>query len=128
MMKKRGKWLPLAISIIILILIYLQGEMKEKKRANEILKNPEIGIGKVYSIKIIDKRGYKIAYEFNYDNKIYSNFSVDTYDYIRDKVVGKTFPVIFNKMHPDKCDILIFKRDFKRFNLSYPDSLSWVPN
>ena len=42
------------------------------------------------------------------------------------KLVGKQFPIIYLKENEKRNDILIFKSDFDKFNLPYPDSLKWV--
>ena len=43
-----------------------------------------------------------------------------------DKLIGKSFPLIYSSKDPHDNSLLITPDDFKRFNLAFPDSLYWV--
>jgi hypothetical protein len=40
--------------------------------------------------------------------------------------LGKAFPVVYDPDHPNNNFILISPESFKKFNVSFPDSLQWV--
>lgn len=41
-------------------------------------------------------------------------------------LLGKKFPVIYQKNNPSNAYMLITKGDFEIFNLHFPDSLQWL--
>jgi len=77
----------------------------------------------------IGKFNYFISYSFNYQSKSYfklkSSFTA-SFDGVNNFLVGKKFPLILSKKNIDNNELLIFKEDFERYGLVYPDSLKWV--
>ena len=78
----------------------------------------------------IGKSNYFIIYDFNYLTKSYSEhksiFGIVSFSDANKFLVGKSFPLIISEEDPENNDLLIFKEDFEKYNLVYPDSLKWV--
>jgi hypothetical protein len=125
---KRNKGLILVILIVILILyVYVNGENSAANYKNEILKKPIVATGLVTSIRSKYKHGYEISYEFLVDNvKHGSTASSSKYESIKNIIVGKRFPVIFNRDEISFNEILIMPEDFNNYDMAFPDSLAWV--
>ena len=125
---KNKKWLyflPLIVSLIVIISISITNDnLKEKN-----LKS----VGKITSAKIIKvSSGYKggganFTYEFKDENNnlIRNNFASNVLP--NDvKFLNKKFPVIYNPKKSDENEILMRKVHFEKYNMLFPDSLQWV--
>lgn len=67
-------------------------------------------------------------YSYTVNGKIYGGFT-GAYMTKRGqeyKLIGKYFPVAYNKLHPDRSYPLILPGDFIVNKLEQPDSLKWV--
>lgn len=40
--------------------------------------------------------------------------------------IGRSFPVIYDSLHPDKNSILIDSIAFRNYNIPFPDSQQWI--
>ena len=72
-------------------------------------------------------RNLYVEYEFTHNGKRYLGSSLSHVRYIyRDKLLDKTYPVLFSVSDPETNEILLTPFDFKDYNYTFPDSLNWV--
>jgi hypothetical protein len=69
--------------------------------------------------------GVFLRYEYSVEGEKYIGSSETIY-FCYGLFVGKVFPVIYHKEHPNISAILVDPRDFENFNVEFPDSLVWV--
>jgi len=107
--------------------IYYLYNIKGQNFVNEILEEPVMSTGVIKSIVFKAKKGYYIEYDFNINGGMLSSSTYRSdIGSIRNIIVNKSFPVIYNKRHNDKNEILFLPEDFKEFKMPYPDSLKWI--
>ncbi len=92
---------------------------------NRLSKNGILLQAHTLNWDISAKMGMTLRYEFYYNgNKIIGNNSFQKIRGLED-FENKNFPVIYNSKL-GSSQLLIEPSEFKRFNLSFPDSLNWV--
>jgi len=118
-MKKKG--ITLFIGCAVLIFIFLWGIYDNKHLEHQ---------GILLQAKTLEwattaKMGMSLRYEFYYLGK--RQTSNNAFNKIRGLQVfeNKYFPLIYDP-NTGTSQLLIDPTDFRRFNLSFPDSLSWV--
>lgn len=114
-----------SIFIIIIFIAYVN----QKMRTDSIKSGYDLCKGKVTGGNYIYRpAAYDLLFSYSVDNMVYydvnSNISIHK-NYIK-YFVGKDFPVIYSKKHPNISQLLIFPRHFKAWNLEFPDTLEWV--
>ncbi|WP_078672132.1 hypothetical protein [Chitinophaga eiseniae] len=72
--------------------------------------------------------GGTVSYEFRLEGKIHKGATgyPDLNAEKASSLIGKIFPLVYEKGKVNNNKILIFPDRFKPFNLSFPDSLEWV--
>ena len=110
-----------AITVIVIYYSY-------KIRDSNIKKNEAFTTGLITNYRRSNKGGSTIDYEYTIGNKKFKDSKgygniIDRYSNI---LIGKSFPVIYNSNKLNSNNILLTRDDFKQYNLTFPDSLSWV--
>jgi hypothetical protein len=127
MLKRKSKVAVVVIVLAITCFYILYKKQERRTYVNAILTNPYLTNGVVSNVQYVYKRGYKIEYSFDYKGQIlYNKYYSPLSSKMQSLIIGKYFPVLVNDKNPFENDILIFPDDFKAFNISFPDSLSWV--
>jgi hypothetical protein len=125
MSKRFSNILVLLLAILLCLFYYWRGQ----KHKEIILNDSQIANGKIIECKVDHRAALWIKYSFTYRGEIFYNNQPLIIDLWKGNLfVNKSFPVIFSKNKPNVNEILIFPKDFERFNLQYPDSLTWVKN
>lgn len=67
-------------------------------------------------------------YVYTVDGKVYGG---SEHSYMAKKsnayrLDGKYFPVVYNKLHPERSCLIILPEEFSFYKLEQPDSLKWV--
>lgn len=113
-------------SFLIISVFYIS-KQREKDHVNKILAGYKLSTGEVKEVKYLNKRGFKISFEYKYQEKLKMGFvQDDKYRYIKNYLTGKAFPVIISTGDSSVIDLLIFPEDFERYKIKFPDSLIWV--
>lgn len=118
------------IIIIISIFIYISGKESGDNYRSNILKNPSLTSGTVTGVDLKGRLGNFIEYHFSYGGNLYSSDGNAHKEYasLRNFIINKKFPVVFDSVNPNYNMILILPEDFKNYNIPFPDSLKWVLN
>lgn len=118
------KW-EVRIAIILILFIVIFVTLFPKTKEQRIKNNALFTVGKIISIE----DGHRAAPAFYYykyvvnKDTISSDRSGNSIKYI---FLNKSFPIIFNSNKPKENRMLIYPRDFERFDIAFPDSLNWV--
>lgn len=110
-------------TLFIIALIYSSQKQKALK------ENHRFTVGLITSYTDAAKAfGGFLNYEFYVGQvKVTSSNRYNSINQRRSQVfVGKHFFVLYNPANPTNNHMLIFPEDFKRFGLTFPDSLQWV--
>ena len=116
--------------LLIVIVVFILSQL----RRCSIIENHTFAVGRIIFIeeKYNPKMGRCCTYSFTIKNKKMTGGFCSTSlsqifknDSFKEKMLRQDFPVIYNRENFEN-NILIFESDFKRFNLVYPDSLSWT--
>jgi hypothetical protein len=119
----RGKFL----SVVILILILIGLEFAHRKRTQRIRGNIQWSVGVIHRTKLNYKSSPTFYYSFSFkDTIIHASRNIAIRYYEREKFINKAFPVAFSSKNPETSYLLVFPKDFKKFDLPFPDSLQWV--
>jgi hypothetical protein len=62
--------------------------------------------------------------QFNGQSSIVSNHKYDDCKFLRQILLGHSFPIIYDSTDFDNSKILLSKKDYERYNVSRPDTLS----
>lgn len=109
--------------------VYYYYSLKGEKFVNKIMEHPKLTTGIITNVTYVAKKGYYLEYNFYIDGGTTSSGAYKGgVESIRNSIVNKSFPVIYNKYESDKNTMLILPEHFKEFNLPYPDSLRWITN
>lgn len=119
-----------AIIIIISFFIYINAKKSGDNYRSNILKNPSVTSGTVTGVDLKGRLGNFIEYHFSYDGNFFSSDgnAHKEYSSLRNFIINKNFPVVFDSLNPNYNMILILPEDFKSYNIPFPDSLKWVLN
>lgn len=122
---KKENIVGVSLFVIVLVLFGVWQTNKEKKKYKE---NGVLTIGTVVKVEDDYKKRPYIHYIFNADSKTYNSESPypEFKSNIETELIDKKFPVIYIKDNPMESEIVISRAKFKRFGLSFPDSLSWT--
>ena len=113
--------------LFLIISVFYISRQREKDYVNKILAGYKLSTGEVKEVKYLNKRGFKISFEYKYQEKLKMGFvQDDKYRYIKKHLTGKSFPVIISTGDSSVIDLLIFPEDFERYKIKFPDSLIWV--
>jgi len=113
--------------LIFAIIMWWITQKNNDQHLQEILKAPSFENGSFKDFVYEKGKGEIGIYSFKVKGTEYKNGKTDgRLRKIYDSLYCKSFPVIYNVQDPTKNRILIFPSDFAKFNLPYPDSLSWV--
>ena len=118
------KW-EVRITIMLILFIVIFVILFPKYKEQRIKNNALFTVGKINSIE----NGHRAASAFYYykylvnKDTISSNRSGNS---VKNIFLNKNFPVIFNSNKPKENRMLIYPRDFERFDIPFPDSLNWV--
>lgn len=94
----------------------------------EIEKNKEITFGiindysKHYRSYAFSPNYSYIVNGVEYKGVSYHVFNLNYWDAYN----GKSFPIVYSSINPQKSIMLITPHDFKRWEMEFPDSLNWV--
>ena len=117
---KKQHWVILLVFSLFVFCIWYWG----KKDYNDVVANKGITTG--YILKYSSGKGTGgFTYSYTVIGEEYSRYSSS---YLKDPeyFIGKEFPVAYSRANPEKSWILIFPKDFERYNEVFPDSLQWV--
>ena len=114
---------------LLLFVILIAYTYTKFKKDECLLKNK----GVLFKAKItgdkLTKSGLSIQYTFPFKKANFEQLAVeknidigDVDKFFKDKI----FPLILLEENPKNNKLLIFKEDFERYGLAYPDSLKWV--
>ncbi len=93
--------------------------------SHQIKKDPIFSIAKITGTKS-DGRGYfYLIYEYYVNNVKYTK-QQGQFSRCESKFYGKYFPVVYYKENPKHSILLVAPRDFVKWGIPYPDSLSWT--
>lgn len=118
--------ISLVIALLVMGIIYFYYHFKGAEFKNDIMENPIIANCQIKKVTFINKRGYRIEYEYIINGKIYNSDSYRSIFPLNNVAIGKFFPFIYNKEKPEKHEILITPDNFQEFGIEFPDSLDWV--
>lgn len=118
-----NKIFPIIVSAIIVLFVLwaIIGRQADQKDLHE---NGQIVNAKVISW-LTPSKGSTIASlycQFTYNNKVYTKSSPTSFSGGLQNLVGQTFPGVF-AINTGVFEILITPQDFKKFNMTLPDSL-----
>lgn len=144
----QGKWYSsrsdLAGQIGFSIFILLMGSLlilwrwESSKVRRDILTNPRYSTAVLTKIYTASSRagGHKTYFSYSFQTPEGRKRSSNGYSTTGRKIklhpswypelVGKTFPIIYSAKYPEKPHLLLLRHDFRRYNLSFPDSLRWT--
>lgn len=113
------------IAIIIFLLFLLYIGIKPIIQVNEISEYRSFTIGEITSIESGHRASPSIFYySYNFNEREF-NDSRAGYS-LNQTFKNKNFPIILSEVNPRKNRMLIYPRDFERFDIPFPDSLNWV--
>lgn len=121
------KYYIYAFTFLFCAVIVIRASQKlYKVKKNSIIANGAKVINLSHVVRTY--RIYNCIFEFTYKQEIYRTRSRISLDFPKEKndLIGKRFPVIFEKGSPSNAYILISRESFKKFELTFPDSLSWI--
>jgi hypothetical protein len=124
LVKKIFKIVPYFLVLVLGIAI-ASWWLKDKR----LYKNPGFTNGKaVFFAPDYKGIGGGINYTFKIGDKEYKNTGLypNVYASKGDNLVGKSFPVVYDKDDENNNMMLITPKNFERFNIPFPDSLEWV--
>lgn len=107
-----------------------QDSLKSDVLKKDLIENKTFSICKITSVKHYYKSDELFTFQYIINQKQYtgeyksSKFSTAIYDEIK----GKFLPIVYSRIDPKNCRLLLSRDDFERFNLPYPDSLLWIYN
>jgi hypothetical protein len=119
-MTKKNVW----IAIFLLLTVAIVHECRKK---NKVLKNGKITIAKITGIVPSGRWGPSTNYEYRVSG-ILVNGSSTLYkikEPNKTRFIGHYFPLIYLE-DLSQSYILITKRDFDYYQISFPDSLKWT--
>jgi len=124
----KGKLIGIIVGVAIITCI-IWSTMNKSNRDERIKSNLVQSTAKIISHDIPKSSGggkYSVWIEYEYGvagktwaHKKKYHFKVDQENYF----VGKTFPIIYNKIDPDDSRLLIIASEYEEFDLVQPDSL-----
>lgn len=119
---KRETLIGFVILLVIAIIAY--GYLNASSLYKRISDNRAFSLGVVldYEFNYKSRKGFN--YEFNINGKSYKGFYLSGFN--KPEFISRMFPVICNSEKPTENALLIFPKDFERYDLHFPDSLSWV--
>jgi len=111
------------IALLIIIVFWMLGEYRGEEIWTQVKKEKAITVAKVVKFEYPTKgTEYNLFYNFNLEGKTYEHFLTTTNQNF-EKLIQQSFPIIFYKKNPEYNQILITQDDFKKYDLSYPDSI-----
>ena len=115
-----------AILIMGGILVYYHFKANNFKQ--KILANKDLTEGRVIKCEYLNKHNYVVDYTFQTLNNetVYGYVNGGEYRSLRNVIIGKVFPIVYDSTYPKRNAILIFPNSFKRYEIKFPDSLNWV--
>ena len=115
------------VGVFLLLGIFLYSFFKSN---NDLIELKKIGVlQKAIITGTTFSKGLLLTYSFIFENRPYTATKRESRlnsDEVKSLFVNKTFPLIISQKNPQVRDLLIFKEDFEKYNLVYPDSLKWV--
>lgn len=121
--KTAKKYFSLFILVAVLFADYLDG----LSGRNRIANNLAISTGYVYSTSIQHRGWVNLKYQFQVNEQSIAETKVMGVPSIHNKVfLDRSFPVVYSKKNSRLNELLVLPKDFKKYNISYPDSLVWV--
>lgn len=107
--------------------IFIIGNLEHNAYKRKILTNPVLATGTISEVEYKGKSGYVVSYSFEVDHRFISSYvNGARFGRLRNIIKGKSFPVIFNGNAPEYNRMLIHPKDFKEYNIVFPDSLLWI--
>jgi hypothetical protein len=115
------------VSLFVVVLVVF-GMWQSNKDKNKYKKSGVFTTGTVVEVKDDYKKRPYVHYVFNAGSKTYNNESPypEFKSSIEADLINKKFLVIYLEDNPNESEMLISRAKFKRFGLSFPDSLSWT--
>ncbi|MBJ7427747.1 MAG: hypothetical protein JHD28_02150 [Bacteroidia bacterium] len=109
--------------LLSFLALVLYNEHRSKKLVDDIKKHPKIVTAIITDWKSI-KYNYSIIVKFKFRDKIIEkDFSTPT---SRCKEVGRLVSVILDSTNAENAHLLLLPKDYSKFDLSFPDSMSWT--
>ena len=101
-----------------------------RDKSNDILEHKGFTMGTIISYYHEHKSsGYLFEYSYAIKGMKYTGEQKVPPGVMKDSLMGKTFPLIYDttsthsSFYPFAAYLLITRNDFKKFNMSYPDTL-----
>lgn len=118
-------WLLILVSAFTLF--YWYNSNKTKKFEDRILKNAALTIGVIDEVGFRAKQGDNVAFHFEINGKLhYDQQNYSDLGALTQKILNKSFPVIYDSTDVTYNELLITPEDFEAYKMPYPDSLKWV--
>lgn len=119
---------------ILLLVFCVVGVIWGITRQKKLQNSNEIGTGKTTAFKSGGRGnagGIWIDFVLTVNGKEYKGSSrYQTYqvsnDNLRDHIINRNFPVVYNPSNPSISSLLLTQKDFSRFGYPFPDTLRWV--
>jgi hypothetical protein len=111
----------------ILVFAYFISYLNNTRNVQVITKSPSFSIARITSFRYEKGKALLAEYNFDVNGKSFTSAKGDgRFEKIGNFILHRSFPVIYNSIDPNKSAVLIFKSDFEKFNIAFPDSLMWV--
>lgn len=107
--------------IVVIIIIF-----NSNYRINLISESPSITTGIIYNEKYGNGGWLYLYYSFEVNGKINYGKKTTPYGNKEGFFNRKQFPVIYKEDQINLNDLLIEPKDFKKYDLDFPDSLKWI--
>ncbi len=99
-------------------------------RQQSLKENAALADSLITDIYTIGRSGWVIEYEYEIKGLKYKERSYEYENSFlkrnRDNLINRHFPIVYNLKKPYNSEILITPVFFKKYNISYPDSLEWI--
>jgi len=115
------------IALLIMVGLFVAVIILRNNDQNDLKKKGVIVQAKILRVNFGGKVSGGFNCVINYKNKEKELPSVSSLQRGKFYFIGKTFPAMYSP-NTDILEVLITPSDFEKFNLPFPDSLSWVAN
>jgi hypothetical protein len=122
---KRNNWILGLLGVTVLISI---GLIKNCREYYYLHQKHDTTTAIIYEAGHDSDGNLTFSYEFEFNKKKYNGSDVKFNLYGSDapEFLNKKIVVLFSIEKPDVNTALLFKKDFDKYNIPYPDSLDWI--
>ncbi|MDI3321555.1 hypothetical protein [Pinibacter soli] len=126
---KNERWNKIIAGVFFLLFassLYFYALWNNRKIYNRIIEHAAYSTG--YFTRFENSKGSRSAiFKFYVNDTLHAGgIGSGAVSKVWAQIQGQYFPVIYNREKPEECDILVFRWDFERYKMQYPDSIQWV--